>query len=722
MTLNYLSTDNDNKLKPFPTESLADPENHEERKEDEGKLVPFIKSPFHVTSIESANRATPYPIPERVGWTGILLELSMTTALNNLAEHTSILSGSAAVSFATLFPLIWWVWTSQVAYSMHFQKNDWFHRIVAFLYLLIFGALAAFTSDFDIEAGLSQTKNNDTLISPFHPILSAIELRDWPLRPPEVYLSYSRSVGSFSGKGAFRFDVFASVLLDSRKTFPSLQVGLYRHLRALTFSSACYFTAFGVMLAAHWQPEDISANYAKVYQAIAIVLWYLPLVAEISIHYINSDLIDHTKYSSKIIYERASVFFTVILGASLDNMTGGLRFLVGGLDVTSHNVGWAFCGALVIVGEFSLYFDANYETFIHNNRRLLTWYFLHSIFLLCLMMTILSTTLLIQHSNVSQAAKDIITLFGNVFNSTSTFPLSASEFPQQRDAFERLGLPLKFVLEDFNTAAANLSVSSQNLLYYQYLVLAMAIAYQEFEAYPEPNDPVAMQIDGFMSLDIGNATQMDRGNFTDIVRNLAKSHAHEVDWFIGVAGGTILMLVVLNLVKKWPKTKFHWARLISMVFSGSAFILGSFSNIGRNPRHSQHSVQDISGSETLFPPTPIQSYTNLNWIVPTFAALLMVQAGFNLTLRRFARRKAVHHTGPRTMLHLPGFETTLPTRSPEELPSANIPVSLPGLSGKLSGEFETLKAQLPTYGRSARRSFKSFWGWLRLKLSMTSRD
>ncbi|KZT38584.1 hypothetical protein SISSUDRAFT_725330 [Sistotremastrum suecicum HHB10207 ss-3] len=473
----------------------------------------------------------------------------MTTALNNLAEHTAILSGSAAVSFATLFPLIWWVWTSQVAYSMHFQKNDWFHRIVAFLYLLIFGALAAFTSDFDIEAGLSRTKNND--ITPADITFPPDTQRN---RAERLAIDAARGVSLILALSRLVLLVqYWVVLLDSRKTFPSLQVGLYRHLRALTFSSAWYFTAFGVMLAAHWQPEDISANYAKVYQAIAIVLWYLPLVAEISIHYINSDLIDHTKYSSKIIYERASVFFTVILGASLDNMTGGLRFLVGGLDVTSHNVGWAFCGALVIVGEFSLYFDANYETFIHNNKRLLTWYFLHSIFLLCLMMTILSTTLLIQHSvcsvicesisaalelikqNVSQAVEDIITLFGNVFNSTSTFPLSASEFPQQQDAFERLGLPLKFVLEDFNTAAANLSVSSQNLLYYQYLVLAMAIAYQEFEAYPEPNDPVAMQIDGFMSLDIGNATQMDRGNFTDIVRNLAKSHAHEVDWFFGVA-------------------------------------------------------------------------------------------------------------------------------------------------------------------------------------------
>ncbi|KZT38585.1 hypothetical protein SISSUDRAFT_1046738 [Sistotremastrum suecicum HHB10207 ss-3] len=101
----------------------------------------------------------------------------------------------------------------------------------------------------------------------------------------------------------------------------------------------------------------------------------------------------------------------------------------------------------------------------------------------------------------------------------------------------------------------------------------------------------------------------------------------------------------------------------------------------------------------------------------------MVQAGFNYTLRWLtAKTRAAHHTGPMTHIHLPGFEKTLPTRSPEELPSANTPVSLPGFPGKLSGEFESLTAQLSTYGRSASRSLKSFWGWLRLKLSVTSRD
>jgi hypothetical protein len=50
--------------------------------------------------------------------------------------------------------LTWWVWASTVAYNVRFRQADWFHIIAAILQLFVFGALAAFTRDFNIFTGL----------------------------------------------------------------------------------------------------------------------------------------------------------------------------------------------------------------------------------------------------------------------------------------------------------------------------------------------------------------------------------------------------------------------------------------------------------------------------------------------------------------------------------------------------------------------------------------
>jgi hypothetical protein len=46
-----------------------------------------------------------------------------------------------------------------VAYNVRFRQADWIHRWAAIFQLAVFGALAAFTQNFDITAGLTV---NDT--------------------------------------------------------------------------------------------------------------------------------------------------------------------------------------------------------------------------------------------------------------------------------------------------------------------------------------------------------------------------------------------------------------------------------------------------------------------------------------------------------------------------------------------------------------------------------
>jgi hypothetical protein len=59
------------------------------------------------------------------------------------------------LGYLCFWGLTWWIWASAVAYNVRFRQADWFHRGAVILQLVIFGALAAFTRDFDITAGLA---------------------------------------------------------------------------------------------------------------------------------------------------------------------------------------------------------------------------------------------------------------------------------------------------------------------------------------------------------------------------------------------------------------------------------------------------------------------------------------------------------------------------------------------------------------------------------------
>ena len=58
------------------------------------------------------------------------------------------------LSYLSFFALVWWTWASQVAYNVRFRQDDWIHRLFAFLLLLVYAGLAAFTNSFNITSGL----------------------------------------------------------------------------------------------------------------------------------------------------------------------------------------------------------------------------------------------------------------------------------------------------------------------------------------------------------------------------------------------------------------------------------------------------------------------------------------------------------------------------------------------------------------------------------------
>jgi len=416
------------------------------------------------------------------------------------------------------------------------------------------------------------------------------------------------------------------------------------------FSTGCYYAVYIILHRDNVEAQNISGNVLR------LILWYLPIVVEISVHLFNPYFVDHTAYSSKIIYEHACTLFTIIVGTGLDTVTGGLKYLIGTVGWDGQAVGWDICAVIVVVGEFSLYFEGNHEAFPYNNIRLLTWFFMHSVYLTCIMMTILGCAALLQYGNLLLTVKEIIHMAGTVVHVPPNFPLHSNDYPNPAKAFTKLGLNFEMFIDEINGVA--LSESDPHirlLLLYQNLLIALAAAFRAFEAYPDPDDDLANCVRDFLLRK--NATDSDGIEMLKLAGQLAYTRETPVIWFFAVAGGTLIMLAVLNAIKQWPQDKFRWARLISMFVLGSGFALLSLMDIGRNQPPPGSAIQD----GVLGPLLPnVWRFAGSGWIVPIFALVLLFQMFVNLFLRWLASE--IEHDSR-------AQKAVLPTTVQENVPS-----------------------------------------------------
>ena len=145
----------------------------------------------------------------------------------------------------------------------------------------------------------------------------------------------------------------------------------------LVFSSLCYFAAF-VM-----QGSTDSRNFvpSHIVQIVKLVLWYFPILVEISSHIVALNLPGFVKYSTKSIYSRSSTVFLVILGSGLDKITSGFKTIVGNAGLASDGIPIFIATAVAFIGFFSLYFGTPGSTLELGNRRALVWLYSHFFFL-----------------------------------------------------------------------------------------------------------------------------------------------------------------------------------------------------------------------------------------------------------------------------------------------------------------------------------------------------
>ncbi|KAG8781864.1 hypothetical protein FRC12_021460 [Ceratobasidium sp. 428] len=98
-------------------------------------------------------------------WLDLLYDLAWTASFSSLTSSNKFRSPWDSVSYVAFFTIMWWIWTSQVFYSIDFYMDDWLHLIFIFFQLIIFGLLATFARGLDVSTYILHSPGSTTLDS-----------------------------------------------------------------------------------------------------------------------------------------------------------------------------------------------------------------------------------------------------------------------------------------------------------------------------------------------------------------------------------------------------------------------------------------------------------------------------------------------------------------------------------------------------------------------------
>lgn len=607
------------------------------RRERESNSVPFSRSPFVSASDKNgADRANledgelHVKVAAEEPWTDLLLEVAMTTAFASLTDGTPILQRKALLSYLSFFTLVLWIWATQVAYNLRFRQSDWLHRIYVFLQLGVFSALAAFTHDFDITAGLLQDNDKalqDQLLLELgndETTLQAIQFRD--SRLPRL-----NARGVAMTMALSRLLLLVQYIVVFYRARHLKRSALLAYILPLALSMCCFFISFCLLGTGN---EEVP----KSIQGAKILLWYLPMLPEVASYFIANELPGRVAYPTEGIIARSGTVFIVILGGGLDKITTGFHYIIGNTGLGWDGIGLFFSAAVIFVSQFSLYFGSPCGNQKLTGHRSTAWFLSHFFYLSALIMTLQGVATSLSFSNINHAIQNQIESFTPTRNFIENNPgvnLTASDFPDSQLSFEKLGMSFPLVVQVLNT---NIELGRQSNdssmaggAWLQQSLNLVQLVLEPFDAQPETRSLLWAKVQIFLNASPNNGTRVNEANWWDIYDGLTTSRGSSVLWFYPAAGTTLVALAMLSLIKGWPRDRFEWASITSRLFVGFSTLLLSMLDID-----SSRPVFDSNGNLTS---SMIWRLNSANWILPIFALAVGGLQLIEFVLAYFASRQ-----------------------------------------------------------------------------------
>ncbi|KAG8723986.1 hypothetical protein FRC09_000883 [Ceratobasidium sp. 395] len=556
-------------------------------------------------------------VPE---WLNLFYDLAWTATFSSLTSNNKFKAPWDSVTYIVFFTVAWWIWTSQVFYTIDFYTDDWFHLLVVFIQLIIFGALAAITRGIDVSTyilhspGSTEWESNDiNTITP--ELYSAERLTKLSFEAIAIVVSLSRLLLLVQH---LRVAIYAK-FTSRNKSYP---LRLLIVPAALAVSTALFFVAFVIT---RRRGEERTGARAK------FILWAAGLLVEVIAHIVRFQLDINEGIRLKShgsIVNRFSGITTIIIGEGINAIAGTFYAIEKAPGFGSPTGAGIICCAIIIFFLVYLYFEGAAP--INTVRRRSAWAMVHLPWLLSTILLLEGVKNQLLLASFINSAGYLLTQADNILFSDSNATMA-----QLNDTLRPLLLKSGMTWDDQyqklsdlfnqNMTASNVTelddATLDELLYVWYLRLRMSTTLNTYINFMD-NDTIA---DDVQETDYANeSTDIMDGFIWDLIKSVVTN----ARYISGLCGMTFICLATLNLIQAWPRDRFHWASIISRYAMGIVMMLLLLLNLGKYQTYFIPDDAPISQragvlnwiEALLMDPALIR-----NWVLPTLALAYGIQ-------------------------------------------------------------------------------------------------
>jgi len=474
------------------------------------------------------------------------------------------------------------VWASEVTFNVRFRQADALNRVAAILQLVIFGSLSAFTTDFDITAGIGDgLKPQEQLAGQIQVQLNLSTLQGVQSRqfatnrlPVLNFRGISMTMGLSRLLLMMQYIIVFIYAFQHRprrslsfRSFFATSGSLLAHILSLFISSMLFFSAFGVI----GHDPSTQDNITK------IILWYTAVIIEIFAHFIPYlfHLTGHVPYSPAGLYARASVLFIVVLGQELDQLTGTFKYIVGPAGFDAGSAGMLISTGIILVGQFTLFFGS--PVLKSKRARGLSWFFGQWFYTMALIVLLSGTVNQLVTFNLTQTQSVVASAMDDIlFRQVAIYPtlLSETQVPyndtlalnKSKIATSDIIDVAYFVLQGNDSAHKQARVAQLN-------AEVIGITLEQFDLFPTTDDLIYWQY----ALLVNNTDDPDPNIVNpsavySLLSELTREQLDSTTWFPAAAGMTFALLGALRYVRQTPRDKWEMWSVLNLVIGGLIYI------------------------------------------------------------------------------------------------------------------------------------------------------
>jgi len=591
-------------------------------------------------------------------------------------ENTTISRGKDVLGYFCFWALTWWVWASEVAFNVRFRQADAINRIAVVLQLAIFGALSAFTTDFDITAGIGNGSTREQQ--------EAAQI--------QVQLNYSSVQGvqahqfqtdrlpvlNFRGvsmvMGLSRLLLMTQYIIvfvyafqyrphRSLSSFWATSSSLLVHIISLLFSSTLFFAAFGV----------VGHNPSTHDNIVKVILWYTALISEVVAHFVPYifHLAGHVPYSPAGLYARGSILFIVVLGQELDQLTGTFRYIVGPAGFDAASSGMLISTGVILVGQFTLFFGS--PVLKKKSARGLAWFFGQWLYTIALIILLAGTVNQLISFNLGRTQEVIFNAVLDIEDrQIAIFPtrLEMDQAPiNDTSSLDKSGIAVNDVIDGIYFARQGNDTGHKEARIAQFETEIVGIILKQFDLFPAADDPVYWQLALILDSTDPDPNVINKDKVYSVLSQFVRANLDSTTWFPAAAGMTLVLLGLLRFIRQTPRDKWEMLSFLNLTIGGLVYIPLCILDIG-----SKRQIETVDDTFTVHLNAAIWRFAASGWVLPSFAILtILVMIGDAVCdyMARRALRKQVGSYDPH--IYAPMLEEKLHSQYPApDRPSTSV--------------------------------------------------